>query len=142
MMLVDVNLLVYAKMDSTQEHEAAMEWLSDRLSAIPGVGLPWASLLGFVRITTNKRIYEQPMSVEAAWSQVDEWLALPNVFTPEPTERHPEILGTLMREVGRSEQVPDAHLAALSIEYGLTLETTDRDFARFSGLKWENPLEG
>lgn len=101
---------------------------------------PWQSLLGFVRLVTNQRIFTNPVSPAGAWAQVEEWLRIPHVFTPEPTERHSEILRSVMREVGRSDLVPDAHLAALAIECGLTLQSTDLDFARFSGLKWENPL--
>ena len=140
MILVDTNILVYAWNLEASRHAQAVAWLEARLNDVPGVGLPWASLLSFVRLVTNPRIFSRATSVEYAWAQVDEWLALPNVFTPEPTQRHAEILRSLMPEVGRSEHLPDAHLAALSIEYGLTLQTTDRDFARFSGLKWENPL--
>lgn len=140
MILVDTNILVYAWNVDASDHERAAAWLEDRLNGVPGVGLPWASLLGFVRLVTNRRIFETPPPVEAAWAQVDEWLSLPNVFTPEPTQRHAEILGRLMPEVGRSNLIPDAHLAALAIEFGLTLQSSDRDFARFSGLKWENPL--
>ena len=140
MILVDVNLLVYAKMAPMPEHEAARAWLEGRMSGIEGVGLPWASLLGFVRLTTNPRIFERPLPVDAAWRQIEEWRSLPPVFMPEPAARYPDILGALMREVGGARHVPDAHLAALALEYGLTLQTTDRDFARFSGLSWEDPL--
>ncbi len=141
MILVDTNLLVYAWNAGSAQHARAAEWLEDRLNGVAAVGLPWASLLGFVRLVSNPRVFHGAMPVEAAWSQVNEWLALPNVFTPEPAQRHREILSSLVPEIGRSEHVPDAHLAALAIEYGLTLQTTDRDFARFSGLRWENPLE-
>ena len=89
----------------------------------------------------NPRIFERALPVDAAWRQVEEWLSLPNVWTPEPAQRHQEILRSLMPEAGRAELVPDAHLAALAIEYGLVLQTTDRDFTRFSGLQWENPIE-
>lgn len=140
MILVDTNLLVYAWNEGASQHEAAALWLEERLNGLTGVGLPWPSLLGFVRLVTNRRIFQGARTPDEAWAQVDEWLALQNVFTPEPTDRHPEILRALMKEVGRPEHVPDAHLAALAIEYGLTLQTTDRDFARFSGLKWENPI--
>lgn len=140
MILVDVNLLVYAKMDVMEHHGVAREWLDGRLSGHYGVGLPWASLLGFVRLVTSRRIFDNPMPFDAAWGQVDEWLALPPVFTPEPARAYQDILRRLMREVGRPNLVPDAHLAALAIEYGLTLHSADRDFARFTGLKWENPL--
>ena len=140
MILVDVNLLVYSWNVEAPQHEAARTWLDGRLSDIPGVGMPWASLLGFVRLVTNRRIFDHAVPVETAWAQVDEWLSLQNVFTPDPAQRHAKILRALMPEVGRPEMVPDAHLAALAIEYGLTLQTTDRDFARFSHLKWKNPI--
>ena len=140
MILVDANILVYAWNADAEQHRTAAAWLEDRLNGVTGVGLPWAALLAFVRLVSNPRIFGGAVPVEAAWAQVDEWLALPNVFTPEPAERYPEILRALMPEVRRSEHVPDAHLAAIAIEYGLTLHTTDRDFARFTGLKWEDPL--
>jgi len=138
--LVDTNLLVYSWNEDSAEHVAAVEWLEDRLNGVERVGLPWASLLGFVRIVTNPRIFPAAASLDEARAQIDEWLARPNVFVPEPTSRHPELLAGLLPEAGRSDHVPDAHLAALAIAYGLTLQTTDRDFARFSGLKWENPI--
>lgn len=141
MILIDVNLLVYAKMSSLREHVAARPWLERRLSEITGVGLPWASLLGFIRLTTNPRIFETPLSTEMAWDQVQEWLAMPNVFTPEPAANHPEILAGLLRHVERPAHVPGAHLAALALEYDLVLQTSDRRFSRFSGLRWENPLD-
>lgn len=140
MILVDTNLLVYTWNRDAPEHDRALAWFEDRLNDIAGVGLPWTSLLGFARIVTNPRIFEEAAAIPDAWRQVDEWLALPNVFTPEPTHRHAGILHELLAEADRPEHVPDAHVAALAIEYGLTLQTTDRDFARFSGLKWENPI--
>ena len=69
-------------------------------------------------------------------------MSLPNVWTPEPAQHHQKILGTLIPEAGKAEILPDAHLAALAIEYGLVLQTTGRDFARLSGLRWENPIDG
>lgn len=141
MILVDVNLLVYGKMQGMEQHEAARDWLETRLSGVRGVGLPRASLLGFVRLTSNHRIFERPLSVAEAHQQVREWTALDNVFVPEPAGRYPGILDAVMAEVDRPRHVHDAHLAALAIEYGLTLQSTDRDFARFSLLSWENPLE-
>jgi uncharacterized protein len=139
--LVDVNLLVYAKMEGTEQHPAARAWLEARLSEVPGVGLPWTSLLGFARLTTNPRIFERPLPMPEAWAQIQEWKGLPNVFTPEPAYRYAPILDALMRGVDRSADVPDAHLAALALEYDLTLASTDRGFARFPGLRWENPIE-
>ena len=122
-------------------HDAARRWLDEQLSGQTGVGLPWPSLLAFVRITTNARIFEEPMSVEDAWAQVERWLDVPVTWIPEPTDRHRGILASLVPETGRPEIMPDAHLAALAMEYGLILHSTDRDFTRFTGLRWKNPLE-
>lgn len=141
MILVDANLLIYAKVSDFAQHEEARAWLDAELAARTGVGLPWPSLLAFVRLVSNPRIFERPLSVPEAWSQVEEWLDLAVTWIPEPTERHRSILASLVPEVGRPELVPDAHLAALAMEYGLVLHTTDRDFARFTGLRWLNPLD-
>lgn len=107
------------------------------------VGLPWASLLAYVRITTNPRVFDRPLKVETALEQVDAWLGHPAVTTPDPTERHGEILGTLLRSAGLGGNlVGDAHLAALSLEHGLVLCSTDSDFARFPRVRWHDPLRG
>jgi len=116
-------------------------WLDSRLNGSAPVGLPWPSLLAFVRITTNPRIYPQPLTMDAAWEQVEAWLDCEPAWIPAPTERHRALLGPLLaRAAGRADLVADAHLAALAIEHGLTLCSTDGDFARFPGLRWENPL--
>ena len=141
MILVDANLLVYARVEDFAQHKAARSWLDERLNGVPAVGLPWPSLLAFVRLVSNPRIFDRPMPSDDAWRQVEEWLECPPVWTPEPTEHHNEVLSTLMPAVGnRPNLVPDAHLAAIAIQYGLTLCSTDADFGRFQGLKWENPL--
>ena len=141
MILVDVNLLIYAYVPELPQHEAARAWLEEQLNSTPRVGLPWPSLLAFVRLVTNPRVFEQPASITEAWERVEEWLTLPSVWIPQPTERHAEILGELMRKVvDRPQLVPDAHLAALAIEHGLILCSTDGDFARFPKLRWQNPL--
>jgi len=140
--LVDANLLVYAWNQDDIRHAGARGWLEGRLGGVEGVGLPWASLLAFVRLTTNPRIFPAPASVSDAWNQVEEWLARPNIFVPEPAARHSAILATLVPVVDRAGLVPDAHLAALAMEYGLLLCSTDHDFARFPGLRWMDPLAG
>jgi toxin-antitoxin system PIN domain toxin len=141
--LVDANLLVYARVASVPQHDAARDWLDARLNGSTPVGLPWPSLLGFVRITTNPRIFERPLAVAAAWTQVQEWLDCRPAWIPVPTERHVYTLGRLLLESGiTANLVPDAHLAALALEHGLALCSTDGDFARFPGLRWENPLRG
>ena len=106
------------------------------------VGLPWPSLLGFLRLVTNPRVFARPETLERAWRMVASWLDNPNVWIPVPTERHQDMIRPLLpATAGRPNLVPDAHLAALALEYGLTLCSADSDFARFPGLRWQNPLE-
>jgi uncharacterized protein len=103
--------------------------------------LPWASLLAFLRITTNPRMFSHPAPMPKAWSQVGDWLACETVWVPTPTERHASILESLLAQNDVfGNLVPDAHLAALAVEHGLTLCSADGDFARFASLKWHNPL--
>jgi hypothetical protein len=105
--------------------------------------LAWPSLVAFLRLVTNPRVFERPASTRAAWQQVEEWLDCESVWVPAPTERHRQVLGRLLSEVSvRANLVPDAHLAALAIEHGLLLASTDGDFARFPGLRLDNPLAG
>ena len=106
------------------------------------VGLPWASLLAFLRLVTNPRVFEHPEPMVEAWAQVKAWLDCETAWVPEPTQRHREVLDRVLSLPGlHGNLVPDAHLAALAIEHGLTLCSTDGDFARFPGLAWHNPLK-
>jgi len=140
--LVDANLLIYAHVASLPQHDAARTWLDARLNGPVPLGLPWPSLLSFIRIVANPRIFEQPDSIVNAWTQVEAWLGCAPVWIPHPTDRHREILGMLLaNRVRRANMVPDAHLAALAIEHGLTLCSTDGDFAQFPDLRWDNPLQ-
>jgi toxin-antitoxin system PIN domain toxin len=139
--LVDANLLLYAANRAAPEHEAARVWLDSHLSGSARVGLPWPSLVAFLRLATNPLVMRQPVTVVEAWTQVRQWLSAKPAWVPLPTERHTEVLGELLSlPILTSRLVPDAHLAALAIEHGLTLCSTDGDFARFPGLVWENPL--
>lgn len=140
MILVDANLLVYAHVRGLPQHGAAREWLDGRLSGRARVGLPWSSLLAFVRLVSNPRVFEHPEPVSRAWAQAESWLDAGPAWVPTPTERHRELLSGLMGVVTRAELVPDADLAALAISHGLVLMSSDGDFARFPGLRWENPL--
>ena len=141
MILVDVNLLVYAWDRGAACHESAVRWLDSKLSESARVGLPWECLLGFMRVVTNPRIYERPAPVNVAWRQVEHWLSARSAWVPLPGDRHQEILGRLLIRLGGGARlIPDAHLAALAIEHGLDLCSTDGDFARFDGLRWVNPL--
>lgn len=141
MILVDANLLVYAYVSSMPQHKHARDWLDEKLNEASPVGLPWPSLLSFARLVTNPRVFERPESMENAWRQIESWLNRPPVWIPAPTERHAAVLGMLLtKTAGRSNLVPDAHLAALAIEHGLILCSADGDFARFPGLRWQHPL--
>jgi len=139
--LVDANLLIYASVDALPQHERARRWLDERLNGAAPVGLPWASLLAFLRVTTNPRVFDRPAAVSDASRQVLAWLGCDSVWNPEPEGRHREILGELLEAPGvHANLVPDAHLAAIAIEHGLILCSSDGDFARFAGLRWENPF--
>lgn len=142
MILVDANLLLYAYHQRAEQHRAARTWLEAVLSGSELVRFPWITLWAFLRITTNPRVFGQPLSTAEATAAVSSWLAQPIAAVLEPSERYWEIMTRLMRDgqvVG--PLVTDAAIAALAIEHGATLYTTDGDFARFSGLKWCNPLQ-
>jgi toxin-antitoxin system PIN domain toxin len=137
--LVDANLLIYASAPETAQHAAAKAWLDGRLNGPSRVGLPWPSLLAFMRIVSNPRLFERA-SLAHARTQVRAWLELPNTWVPSPTEEHARILEELLENERSHRLVPDAHLAALALEHGLVLCSSDGDFARFAALRWENPL--
>lgn len=141
MILVDVNVLIYAHVSTFSQHREARDWLDGQLSGFADVGLPWPSLLGFLRLATNPRVFPRPESMADAWRQVGDWLACERAWVPQPTERHADIVGTLLTLPGiHGNLVSDAHLAGLAIEHGLTLCSTDSNFARFPGLNWLNPI--
>jgi len=139
--LVDANLLVYANDESAAEHAVARAWFEGVLNRPARVGLPWPSLLAFVRLVSNAAIVRLPVTPAAAWQRATEWLARDNVWIPLPGPQHGELLAEFFTDRRiTSRMVPDAHLAALALEHGLTLCSTDGDFARFPGLRWQNPL--
>jgi toxin-antitoxin system PIN domain toxin len=139
--LVDANILVYSHVGSFAQHKPAREWLDLQLSGSTRVGLPWVSLLAFLRLVTNPRVFERPEPIADAWRQVRAWLACGTAWIPQPTERHANLLDQLLALPGvHANLLPDAHLAALALEHGLTLCSTDGDFARFTTLRWQNPL--
>ena len=142
MILLDANLLLYAYNPSFPQHRQARTWFEHVLSTPNPVGLSWTTMLAFLRIGTHPRAFPEPLTTEEAIRIVSAWLAHPTIVVLGPGERHWEILKTLLQEArARGAQVADAHLAALSIEHGAVLCTTDRDFAVFPGLRAMNPLE-
>ncbi|HEV8232490.1 MAG TPA: type II toxin-antitoxin system VapC family toxin [Thermoanaerobaculia bacterium] len=143
MILVDANLLFYAYNRSSDHHEAAREWLETTISRGERIGFSWTVLLAFLRLATTPRVFPEPLSTTETSAIVSDWLARPNVAVVHPTERHWEILSSLLAVTRtRGKDVTDAHLAALAVEHGATFCTTDRDFARFPGLRTLDPLEG
>lgn len=142
MILVDANLLLYTVIQNYPQHEAAAAWFDQQVNNSIRLGLPWHSLLAFLRITTNPRVFEVPLDSEVSWAQVEQWLALRNTWIPQPTNQHAAVCKRLFQETkATANLVPDLHLAALSIEHGLEVCTTDTDFAQFPNCKWRNPLK-
>ena len=140
-MLVDANVLLYAVDEESPFHAPARAWLQTALNGTRRVGLPWMSLVAFVRIATHPRAFRDPMSATEAWSIVEAWLDAPAAWIPEPGRGHRDILGRLLRALDlRGNLVTDAVLAALCIEHGLEMVSADSDFARFRELTWTNPI--
>jgi len=139
--LIDANLLLYAYNSSSVQHRASRAWLETMFSGTELVRFAWVTLWAFLRISTNPRVFEQPLSIADAEAAIASWLACPVGGILDPGERHWDILRRLLHD-GQAigPLVMDAVLAALAIEHGANLCTTDRDFSRFPGLDWTNPL--
>lgn len=142
MTFVDVNLLVYAVNSQASHHKAAKNWWESALSGGENIGLAWAVLLAFVRLTTMPGLVHQPLRVTEAFDLVQMWLEHQSVYLIEPGPRHLLILRDLLQRCGTAGNLTtDAHLAALAIEHNADLYSFDRDFARFPGLRWRDPLK-
>lgn len=141
MKLPDINLLLYAINEGSPHHQRAKPWLEQTLSGTEGVGFAWLALLGFIRISTNPVALEHPLSPSEAIDYVEEWLAPPVASIVSPTTQHATVLRRLLDSVGTAGNLTsDAHLAALAIEHGAELCSSDADFSRFAGLRWTDPL--
>lgn len=141
MILVDANLLLYAYHPRAEQHEESRAWLEAVLSGSDLVRFAWLTLWAFLRIATNPRVFERPLSTTEAEAAISAWLGQPAAGILDPGERHWVILRGLVRDgQAAGPLVMDAVLAAIALEHGATVCTTDRDFSRFSGLKWMNPL--
>lgn len=141
MILPDVNLLLYAVDADAPHHADARRWFEGALSGTEEVGFAWAVLLGFVRISTNPAAFEEPMEAGEAFGYVAEWLARPVASTLAPGPDHAGLMRDLLNPLGTAGNLTgDAHLAALAIEHGAELCSSDNDFARFKRLRWTNPL--
>ena len=141
MIVPDVNLLIYAADSSSPHHAPAARWWTGALNGAVVVGLPWSTILAFVRLITSPRVFVQPLNSGQALDAVQNWMSRPHVVALEATQRHLALVRGLLEGVGTAGNlVSDAHLAALAIEHGATLHSADADFSRFPGLKWVNPL--
>jgi toxin-antitoxin system PIN domain toxin len=143
MNLVDANVLLYAVNQDSAHHATVRNWWEVAINSDEPVGLCWIVLLAFLRLSTNPRAFAQPLSADQSLATVNVWLSHPNVRTITETERHWTVLRRLLAEVGTAGNLTtDAHLASLAIAHGAVLVSCDTDFARFDGLRWENPLAG
>lgn len=132
MIIVDTNVLVYAANTRAPQNKRTKAWLDAMLAQAQVLGLPWVVALGFIRITTNPRIFADPFTPDEALTAVQAWHAHPAVTVPAPTARHLPVLSGLLREAGTAGNLTtDAHVAALAIEHGASVATFDRDLARF-----------
>jgi uncharacterized protein len=141
MILLDANVLIYAVNSDAPLHRKAKAWLERALSGTDVVGLTWAVLLAFLRLTTGPGVFHTPLSVDTAFDIVDAWLSQPSVVTVDPTAQHVRVVRDLLAPLGTAGNLTsDAHLAALAIEHGAELFSSDNDFNRFPRLRWRNPL--
>jgi toxin-antitoxin system PIN domain toxin len=137
----DVNLLVYAYVRGLPQHERARRWWEDVMNADREVGVAAPALFGFLRLVTNRRVVRPPLAMDAALAHVEDWVSLPHVLFLVPGPRHLELAFALLRETRTAgDMTTDVQLAALALEHGGEVHSTDTDFGRFPRLRWVNPL--
>ena len=141
MILPDINLLVYAHNELAPLHRAARAWWEELMNREAAIGIPWAVAFGFVRLVTHRSVLVDPLLPVAALACVESWFERPYVQALDPGPRHLAITRGLFESTGVAAGLTtDTHLAALAIEYGAEVHSNDRDFDRFPGLRWRNPL--
>lgn len=142
MILPDVNVLVHAHNADSAVHDRARRWWDGCLSGSEGVGLAWATLLGFIRVTTNRKVVARPLAVRDVMDRIEGWLELPHVHVAQPSDTHFARFRSELERLGTAGNLTtDAHLAALAMERGYVLYSTDADFGRFPELRWVNPCD-
>lgn len=140
MILPDVNILIHAINSDSPRHQRMVSWWDTKLSGSSPVYLAWVTVIGFVRFTTSSRLLTRPMTTDESTSYVRSWLEQPCARTIAPLPGHWDLVESLLIKAGTAGNLTtDAHLAALAIQHGCTLYSTDNDFARFEGLRWEIP---
>ncbi len=141
MILVDANVLIYSYDEVSKLHARSREWLSETLAGSTPVAFSWISLMAFVRVTTNRKLFEEPYTTDEAFDVVANWLTAPGSYIVHPGEEHLRIVKQIAKANKLSgADLTDAHLAAIAVEYGMFLATTDRNFPTFDGLKLIDPL--
>jgi uncharacterized protein len=141
MILVDANVLLYAEDSLSEHHEAARTWWDAQLSAADPVGLCWPVIDAFIRIGTNARLHQRPLTLKEATERVQSWFDQSCVRLVQPTDQHWTLFQQMLRSGNAvGNLVSDAHLAALAVEHNCVLHSTDADFSRFRTLKWKNPI--
>lgn len=140
MKVVDANVLLYAVNADSRHHEAARGWLDNALGGNDTVGLTWIALLAFLRLSTKVGVFPNPLSVEDAVTQIDDWIAAPGAQIVHPGPDHARLLRDLLQHLGAGGNlVNDGHLAAIAIEHRAGVVSFDTDFARFPGVRWQRP---
>ena len=141
MKIVDANVLLYAVNEDAPQHSKARRWLEQALSGSEPVGFDWTVLLAFLRLSTRAAIFPKPLTLSQAFETLRSWLEQPCAEIVDTAERHPEMLEKLLLPLGTAGNLTsDAHLAALSVEFGAELCSCDSDFSRFADVRWTNPL--
>lgn len=142
MQVVDANVLVYAINEDAPHHSAARGWLETALSGQEPVGFAWVVLLAFLRLTTRRTVFPNPLTLQQAMGVLETWLAQPAAILLQPTPRHLGILHGLLAPLGTAGNlVNDANLASLAIEHGAEVVSFDPDFGRYAGLHWHVPAK-
>jgi toxin-antitoxin system PIN domain toxin len=141
MILVDANLLLYAEDSLSEHHEKARIWWDAQLSGSDPVGLCWPVLNAFIRIGTNARLHQHPLTLKQAVERIQSWFDQPCVRIVVPSDEHWSCFQQMLRSGNAvGNLVSDAHLAELAVEQNAVLHSTDSDFSRFRGLRWRNPI--
>lgn len=136
MVIVDTNVLVYAVNENAAQHSAAAGWLESALDGAEAIGFAWQALLGFIRVSTLRAVFSNPLNLDTAMDLVDEWLATPPAVIVQPLPQHAKLVRGFLQATGTAGNlVSDAHLAALAIEHRASICSFDRDFLRFSGVR-------
>jgi hypothetical protein len=142
LILPDVNVLVYAHREDVADHAAYRSWFEGVINGDEAYGISELVLSGFVRVVTHAKVFNKPSPLADALAFADQLREPTNSVRVEPGMRHWDLFRRLCVEIGaKGNLIPDAYLAAMAIESGCEWITTDRDFSRFSGLRWRHPLE-